>query len=135
MAKERNDFNVNLGDVMYSDSAVPGVPVALTLQDKWAKYRLNLSYPNLRLIRSETGLYSHWDDHEFIDDFSIPQYGQALYASGKKAFLDYSPGPVQVSVRALPQLPLGQEPRDLLPRRALLPQPERCRRARPAGIR
>lgn len=87
----RNDFNVNLGDVIYSDSAVPGVPVALTLQDKWAKYKLNLSYPNLRAIRARAGLYTHWDDHEWIDDFSIPQYGQALYESGKTAFLDYAP--------------------------------------------
>jgi alkaline phosphatase D len=91
MASERNDFNVNLGDVIYSDSAVPGVPVALTLPDKWAKYRLNLSYPYYRLVRSATGLYEHWDDHEFIDDFSIARYGTALYQSGKKAFLDYSP--------------------------------------------
>jgi alkaline phosphatase D len=91
VAAARNDFNVNLGDVIYSDSAVPGVPVALTLPDKWAKYRLNLSYPNLRLVRAKAGLYSHWDDHEFVDDFSIPQYGNALYESGKKAFLDYDP--------------------------------------------
>ena len=91
MARERNDFNVNLGDVIYSDSAVPNVPVALTVQEKWAKYRLNLSYANLRKIRAGTGLYNLWDDHEFIDDFSIPQYGLPLYQSGKKAFLDYSP--------------------------------------------
>jgi alkaline phosphatase D len=91
VAAERNDFNVNLGDVIYSDSAVPGVPVALTLPDKWAKYRLNLSYPNLRLLRARAGLYSHWDDHEFVDDFSIPKFGSALYGSGKKAFLDYDP--------------------------------------------
>lgn len=91
IASQRNDFNVNLGDVVYSDSAVPGVPVALTLPDKWAKYRLNLSYPFLRMLRAKTGLYNHWDDHEFIDDFSIPRYGAPLYESGKKAFLDYSP--------------------------------------------
>jgi alkaline phosphatase D len=91
IASRRNDFNVNLGDVMYSDSAVPGVPIALTLPDKWAKYRLNLSYPYLRLLRAKAGLYNHWDDHEFVDDFSIPRYGAALYESGKKAFLDYSP--------------------------------------------
>jgi phosphodiesterase/alkaline phosphatase D-like protein len=91
LARERNDFNVNLGDIVYSDSAVPGVPVALTVPDKWAKYRLNLSYPFFRLLRAQGALYEHWDDHEFIDDFSIPRYGSALYESGKKAFLDYSP--------------------------------------------
>jgi phosphodiesterase/alkaline phosphatase D-like protein len=91
MVTEGNDFNVNLGDVMYSDSAVAGVPPALSLPDKWAKYRLNLSYPNLRRLRSSTGLYSHWDDHEFVDDFSVPVQGQALFDAGRKAFLDYNP--------------------------------------------
>jgi alkaline phosphatase D len=91
MARERNDFNVNLGDVMYSDSAVPGVPIALSPADKLAKYRLNLSYANLRRIRARAGLYNHWDDHEFIDDFNIPQFGLPLFESGKNAFLAYSP--------------------------------------------
>jgi phosphodiesterase/alkaline phosphatase D-like protein len=91
MTDERNAFNVNLGDVMYSDSAVAGVPPALTLQDKWAKYRLNLTYPNLLALRAATGLYSHWDDHEFIDDFSVGQYGRDLYNAGAEAFFDYNP--------------------------------------------
>lgn len=91
MANERNDFNVNLGDVMYSDSAVPGVPPALSLPDKWAKYRLNLSYPNLRRLRGTGPVYSSWDDHEFVDDFSVPANGQALFQAGAKAFLDYNP--------------------------------------------
>jgi phosphodiesterase/alkaline phosphatase D-like protein len=91
MVAEHNDFNVNLGDVMYSDSAIPGVPPALSLPDKWGKYRLNLSYPNLRAIRSATGLYSHWDDHEFVDDFSVPVGGQALFNAGAQAFLNYTP--------------------------------------------
>jgi alkaline phosphatase D len=91
MAVENNDFNVNLGDVMYSDSAVAGVPPALSLADKWGKYRLNLSYPNLRRLRSSAGLYSHWDDHEFIDDFSVPVFGTGLFASGAAAFLNYNP--------------------------------------------
>ena len=91
MALERNDFNINLGDVVYSDSAVAGVPPALSLQDKWAKYRLNLSYPNLQALRATAGLFSHWDDHEFIDDFSVAEHGRPLYDAGAKAFLDYSP--------------------------------------------
>jgi alkaline phosphatase D len=91
MAAERNDFNVNLGDIMYSDTAVAGVPPALTLQEKWAKYRLNLTYPNLRRLRSAAALYSHWDDHEFIDDFSVPSHGLDLFRAGATAFLDYNP--------------------------------------------
>ena len=91
MAAEDNDFNVNLGDIMYSDTAVAGVPPALTLAEKWAKYRLNLSYPNLRRMLAGAGVYGHWDDHEFIDDFSVAEFGAPLYAAGRKAFLDYTP--------------------------------------------
>jgi phosphodiesterase/alkaline phosphatase D-like protein len=91
MVAENNDFNVNLGDVMYADSAVAGVPAALSLTDKWAKYRLNLSYPNLRLLRASATLYSHWDDHEWIDNFSRPVFGEDFFQVGAKAFLDYNP--------------------------------------------
>ncbi|MGZ4278434.1 MAG: alkaline phosphatase D family protein [Solirubrobacteraceae bacterium] len=91
MVTENNAFNVNLGDVMYSDSAVAGVPPALTLPDKWGKYRLNLSYPNLRRLRSSAPLYSQWDDHEWIDNFNRPQYGEALFHAGARAFLNYNP--------------------------------------------
>jgi phosphodiesterase/alkaline phosphatase D-like protein len=91
MARESFDFNVNLGDVMYSDTIVRGFPHAVTVRAKWAKYRQNLGYANFRRFRGATGLYSHWDDHEFIDDFSVQQYGRRLYASGAKAFRDYNP--------------------------------------------
>ena len=36
MVSERNFFNINLGDTIYSDSEVPGTPVALAVADKWA---------------------------------------------------------------------------------------------------
>jgi alkaline phosphatase D len=91
MAAERNAFNINLGDTIYSDSEVPGTPVALTFAAKWAKYRLNLSLPALRRVRSSTGIYSHWDDHEFVNDFSRPEFGDALYKAGVEAFTDYAP--------------------------------------------
>ena len=91
MAGEAFDFNVNLGDVMYSDSIVPGSGRAATVPAKWAKYRQTLRYPNLRRFRAATGVYSHWDDHEFIDDFSVPEYGRRLYRRGVKAFRDYNP--------------------------------------------
>ena len=91
MAAERNDFNINLGDTIYSDSGVGGAPAARTTAEKWGKYKLALALPALRTLRASTGLYSHWDDHEFVDDFSRSEHGFAIYAAGVKAFRDYSP--------------------------------------------
>jgi alkaline phosphatase D len=108
MKSENNNFNVLMGDTIYSDSEVPGIPpdqfAALTKQQKWAKYRMNLgqkAWPNLR---GATSYYGHWDDHEFINDFApgqttfSPSQGPditvdptTLYNAGKQAFLDYSP--------------------------------------------
>jgi alkaline phosphatase D len=91
MAAERNDFNINLGDTIYSDSEVGGAPVARTVPQKWAKYKLGLDLAPLRALRQSAGLYSHWDDHEFVNDFSREENGAAIYAAGVKAFTDYSP--------------------------------------------
>jgi alkaline phosphatase D len=91
MATERNDFNVNLGDTIYSDSEIGGAPAARTVPQKWEKYRLGLALPALQALRRATGLYSHWDDHEFVNDFSREENGDAIYAAGVKAFLDYAP--------------------------------------------
>jgi alkaline phosphatase D len=91
MAREGNHFNVNLGDTIYSDSGVGDVPPALTTQEKWAKYRQVLDQRNTMRLRRSTGFYSHWDDHEFINDFSIPEDGQPLYEAGVRAFTDYAP--------------------------------------------
>ncbi|MGZ8782596.1 MAG: alkaline phosphatase D family protein [Gaiellaceae bacterium] len=91
MAAERNHFNINLGDTIYSDSEVGGVPPALTVAAKWGKYKQNLGFGHLRNLRRGTGLYSHWDDHEFINDFSRPEHGGAIYTAGARAFRDYAP--------------------------------------------
>jgi alkaline phosphatase D len=91
MAGEAFDFNVLLGDVIYSDTILLGFPHAVTVRAKWAKYRQNLAYPNFRRLRDSTGLYSHWDDHEFINDFSVPEHGRRLYRRGATAFRDYNP--------------------------------------------
>ena len=91
MAAERNDFNVNLGDTIYSDSEIGGSPVASTVAAKWEKYRLGLALPALRWLRSSAGLYSQWDDHEFVNDFSRAENGAAVYTAGAKAFTDYTP--------------------------------------------
>lgn len=91
MAGEGNDFNVNLGDTVYSDSAVPGSRPARTLPAKWERYRLGLALHDLRRLRAATGLYSEWGDREFASRFTRPEDGEALYAAGAKAFRDYSP--------------------------------------------
>jgi alkaline phosphatase D len=91
MRAEENHFNINLGDTIYSDSEVGGTPVARTVSEKWEKYRLGLGLPALFALRASAGLYSHWDDHEFLNDFSRAENGDAIYRAGVKAFTDYAP--------------------------------------------
>ena len=111
MNAERNAFNIHLGDTIYSDTEVnsagnaPAAPPALTVKQKWDKYKLNLGNRNLRSLRGSAGFYSHWDDHEFINDFSprentfdpseeqpnININGGELYRRGVEAFRDYAP--------------------------------------------
>jgi phosphodiesterase/alkaline phosphatase D-like protein len=91
MAREHNAFNINVGDTIYSDSEVAGAPPALTVADKWAKYRQNLALPNLRKVRGAAAMYNHWDDHEFINDYSRDELGGAIYDAGVQAFRDYMP--------------------------------------------
>jgi alkaline phosphatase D len=91
MARANNAFNINLGDTIYSDSEVPGVPVATTVAQKWAKYKQNLALRNLQLVRGSQAIYSHWDDHEFINDFTRQENGDAIYSAGVRAFRDYAP--------------------------------------------
>ncbi len=114
MARERNAFNVNLGDTIYSDtdSDLDHVdPLALTVAQKRAKYRTMLTAANLRKLRAAAGMYNQWDDHEFLNDFAIDQTryptvsgtqegdprrvvtvdGHKLYRDGVKAFREYMP--------------------------------------------
>ena len=104
--KEGNDFNVLLGDTIYSDTEVPGYGlsnVATTVPKKWAKYAINLGQAPWARARGSAAYYAHWDDHEFINDFSkfenefplgvgtVRINGKALYARGVKAFRNYNP--------------------------------------------
>jgi phosphodiesterase/alkaline phosphatase D-like protein len=102
MAKEGNDFNINFGDTIYSDTEVgstvsngqfqPAAPTALTVAAKWAKYKQNIALKNLQAVRAATGMYNHWDDHEFINDFTpTPDYPAGIYQAGQTAFRDYMP--------------------------------------------
>jgi phosphodiesterase/alkaline phosphatase D-like protein len=91
MAGEKNNFNIDFGDTIYSDPEVPNIKPALTEKQKWQMYRKKLAVKNMRTIREATGLYNHWDDHEFINDFSIPEDGLKLYKAGVSAFRTYEP--------------------------------------------
>jgi phosphodiesterase/alkaline phosphatase D-like protein len=104
MTREKNDFNVNLGDTIYSDPSAG--TRALTLPQKRAVYRQGLTYKNFLAMRASGPVYNQWDDHEFIDDFTpksegcdvgsvfTPQYAcntQAIWKAGIKAFREYMP--------------------------------------------
>jgi alkaline phosphatase D len=91
MAAEHNNFNIDFGDTIYSDPEVPGVATASTVAQKWGMYAKKMSIPNMQKIRSSTGLYNHWDDHEFVNDFSIPENGRPLYNRSVRAFRNYEP--------------------------------------------
>ncbi len=100
MAREGNAFNINLGDTIYSDSEVGATiengvfkppTIALTVAQKWAKYKANLGMKPLRDVRAAASMYNVWDDHEFINDFSKAEAGQTLYSAGATAFRDYMP--------------------------------------------
>jgi alkaline phosphatase D len=91
MVAENNRFNIDFGDTIYSDPEVPGAPTALQVGQKWSYYRQKLAIQNMQRVRSATGLYNHWDDHEFINDFSIPENGRTLYNRGVRAFRNYEP--------------------------------------------
>ena len=101
MAREGNDFNINFGDTIYSDTEVgstlsngefqPAAETALTLAQKWAKYKQNLALKNFQAMRSASSVYNHWDDHEFINDFSTAENGADIYEKGVAAFRDYMP--------------------------------------------
>jgi phosphodiesterase/alkaline phosphatase D-like protein len=90
---EDNDFNIDFGDTIYSDPEVPGWAnrTALTVPEKWAMYRKKLALRNMRKVRGATGMYNHWDDHEFRNDFSIPEFGRETYDNGVTAFRDFMP--------------------------------------------
>src|SRR5436305_3653689 len=115
MAREGNNFNLNFGDTIYSDSEVGSTvvngsfeatsPAALTVSAKSAKYRQNLALTNLQRLRDGAAIYNHWDDHEFLNDFArsevlrganasgmqVPVPGNAVYGPGVVAFRNYNP--------------------------------------------
>jgi alkaline phosphatase D len=93
--KETNpDFWIYLGDTIYSDSETGAEP-ALTLAEKWAKYRAN-RVPAAKALFKSVSTWAQWDDHEFINDFDgavLSQTDPDLFAAGMEAFLNYFPTP------------------------------------------
>ena len=109
--RQQNDFNVLLGDTIYSDTEVPGYglnDIALSVKQKWDAYKTNLRQKPWAKARGSAAYYAHWDDHEFINDFSKKENsfpysndgvdqgttninGKKLYKNGVKAFEDYNP--------------------------------------------
>src|SRR5438067_4564782 len=105
MVAEKNNFNVNLADTIYSDrSQAPDR--AFSLAQKRSRYREVLGYGNYVKLRTSGSVYNEWDDHEFIDDFTrqseacdvgsvfSAQYAcpiQQIWTAGVKAFREYMP--------------------------------------------
>ncbi len=107
--QQKNDFNVLMGDTIYSDTEVPGygvADVATTVKQKWEAYKTNLRMKPWSKARGSAAYYAHWDDHEFINDFAVGEDtfpsrrggtggtnipGEELYKRGVEAFTDYNP--------------------------------------------
>ncbi len=104
--QQRNDFNVMLGDTIYSDTEIPGYTiddVRLTVGQKRAAYRTNLALKPWAKARGAAAYYGGWDDHEFINDFArgedtfplgvgeVNFDGEKLYRNGVEAFREYNP--------------------------------------------
>ncbi len=108
---QHNDFNVLLGDTIYSDTEVPGYTnkdIALSVKQKRAAYETNLGQKAWTKARGSAAYYAHWDDHEFINDFSQEESvfpysndgtsypptkmsGKKIYKNGVKAFTELNP--------------------------------------------
>lgn len=108
---QNNDFNVLMGDTIYSDTEVPGYKlddIAVSVKQKRTAYKTNLGMKPWTNARGSAAYYAHWDDHEFINDFSKGENvfpysndgvdqgstkinGKQLYKQGVEAFTEYNP--------------------------------------------
>lgn len=102
MIRERNSFNILLGDTIYSDTQVGGsidgvelqsAWTARTREEKWSVYRENLGLDPMARFRGATSLFTHWDDHEFVNNFTRADDGEEMFSAGLAAFQDYTPLP------------------------------------------
>ncbi|MBI3698753.1 MAG: alkaline phosphatase D family protein [Acidobacteria bacterium] len=87
--RENLDFFVYLGDTIYADSAFRAP--ASTLEQFRDAYKVNRDLPALRDLLRSTSIYAIWDDHEVQNDYQGQTVDLALYAAGRRAFLEYMP--------------------------------------------
>ena len=95
-----------------------------TVAEKWAKYRLGLALPALRQLRARPVCTATGTTTSSSTTSRSRSTARPIYRAGVKAFRDYSPVTYTPRDRPLSHVPLGQAPRALLPRRALVPQRE-----------
>ena len=104
--QKRNDFNVLMGDTIYSDTEVPGytlADVALTMQQKWHAYKINLAMKpwakaaarppttptGTTTSSSTTSPSARTPSRSASATVNID--GEKLYKRGVEAFTDYNP--------------------------------------------
>ena len=139
---ESNAFNINLGDTIYSDTEVGGVPpradgrgeVGEVQAEPRAGRTCASSVPRPGCTTTGTTTSS--------STTSRARERRRDLRGGREGVHRLHAGRVHGRDRALPDVPLGEEPRALLPRRALVPQREgvraasdNCRRAGPGADR
>lgn len=90
--EEEADFFVYLGDTVYADSVLMPAK-ATTLEEFRDLYKVNRGFSALANLLKSTSTYAIWDDHEVRDNFAGQTVDPTLYATGRKAFLEYLPLP------------------------------------------
>ena len=88
--EEDTDFFVYLGDTVYADSVLR-TSKATTLGEFRDLYKVNRGLSALADLLKSTSTYAIWDDHEVRDNFAGQSVDPTLYATGRKAFLEYLP--------------------------------------------
>jgi alkaline phosphatase D len=89
--EENADFFVYLGDTVYADSVLKLPAKATTLEEFRDLYKVNRGFSALANLLKSTSTYAIWDDHEVRDNFAGQVVDATLYATGRKAFLEYLP--------------------------------------------
>ena len=122
MAAERNHFNINLGDTIYSDSEVGGVPPALTVPREVGEVPAATSRSGIcATCAAAPGSTATGTTTSSSTTSRARSTASAIFARRRVSPSRTTHRSRTRPRRALPHVPLGQAPRALLPRRALVP--------------